>query len=100
MADYWISFRIHDNAGYQARYQNFHEAIDEATVDFWAETTSFYLARSPKPLNDFVRYITRPLTPMDIVVVRELGRQDARYFGAVERLSLLLDFMPYAKKLQ
>jgi len=100
MADYWVSFRIENDRAYEERYQAFREAIDKATTKYWAETTSFYLASSHMEIDQFARVISAPLLAnKDKLVVRYLAKDGSIYYGKIDHLDILKQFLPNIKKL-
>jgi hypothetical protein len=49
MSIFAISFRIHEDSTYEARYESLVEEIKkEATGSTWEETTSFFLIENTK----------------------------------------------------
>lgn len=99
MADYWISFRINDDANYERRYDALNDAIMSSASKYWAETTSFYLARSGLDIDALGRKLVSTLdTRVDLLIMREVGVNNARYAGTLKDQDYL-EFFPNAKKL-
>ena len=99
MANYWVTFRIASDAGYDKRYGEFLQAMIKARSSSWAEPTSFWLVSSTLGIDAFVAALSIPLdATKDLLVVRELAVDSSRYFGKVEHLAVLKEFLPNIKK--
>lgn len=81
MATYWLTFRIHDDAGYQTRYSDFIDAVNEAGTSFWSEPTSFICLESTSTIDAICSALKVPLSTKDLVVMREIGKDSTRYIG-------------------
>ena len=77
MAIFAITFRIHDDETYQARWASVVEAIrQETTSDYWEEPTSFALIESSKSSSDVADSVNNnsKLAPSkDLLVVINLS---------------------------
>jgi len=101
MARYWISYRIAKDRSYNERYNDFHDEIYDASIDWWDETTSFLLAECIDGVNSLTKRLADRLNlEKDLLVVRRLDGPYARYAGNVPDLDTLLRFMPYAKRVR
>jgi hypothetical protein len=102
MANYWVSIRIKNDAGYTDRYNGFVEALKLAKKSgFWSEPTSFWFIESNLEIDGFMTILSEPLAAnKDILVVRKIAVDEARYFGAIEHVDVLVSFMPSAKKFE
>jgi hypothetical protein len=98
MADYWLSFRIHDNGDYQRRYKEFIEAVNDNVTGFWDGPTSFICIRSDMGIDALGRELKRAIDPnVDLFVIRVIGVDDTRYAG--DPGEGFASFFPKAKKL-
>ncbi|MBO6724188.1 MAG: hypothetical protein JJ911_00820 [Rhizobiaceae bacterium] len=99
---YWVTIRIKNDATYDDRYEGFVEALKEAKrKGFWSEPTSFWLVESDLGIDNFMATITAPLdSGTDLVVVRRIAHDEARYFGAVRHPEVLESFIPSAQKFE
>lgn len=99
MADYWVSFRLHDDKRtYNQRYQNLNDAIREFAEGVWDTNTSFVALRSALDIDVLGRYLASQIdTNTDHLAIRQIGYQSTRYAGdpGVNFLALF----PTAKKL-
>lgn len=94
MADFWLSFRIRDNATYQRRY----DAVNESGDGFWDGPTSFICIRTTETIDALGQTLAAAINPTcDLVVIREIGKDNTRYAG--EPGDGFLAFFPKAKKL-
>lgn len=81
---YWVSFKIHDDSGYQSAYNRLSEAIKEAISDqkWWLETTSFYLFKSELDINTISRSIKLALRQdRDLAVIGMTEYKTGRVVG-------------------
>ena len=98
MADYWLTFRIHENSSYQRRYDALIEAVNESGSGFWDGPTSFIAIRSDKTIDVLGRALKAAIDDdVDLFVIREIGKDSTRYAGD-PGLSFAA-FFPNAKKL-
>lgn len=95
---YWLSFRIHNDSGYDAVYEDLREAIgsfaDKTT--WWSETTSFYIFESDYSIGDIASGIKRSIrTDRDLVVIGMTNVKAGRVIGSVvdEDILSLIPFM-------
>lgn len=96
---YWISYRVHKDATYDDRYDALIEAIEEASLKEWKETTSFHLVSSTLTIDKLAQKLKAAINPdVDRIVVRSLNAKTARYVGKFEKLSDLKFFMDYATR--
>ena len=97
--DYWVSFRIHDDAGYEKRYDALIEAVQKNASLWWAETTSFFCARSSLDTDAFGAKLKAAINAKtDLVIMRKIGADSARYSGEIKDQDYF-KFFPNAKKL-
>lgn len=102
MTEYWVTFRIASNSTYQKRYDALIDAMIEARGEngSWADPTSFWIVGSELGISQFGKKLASALnSKTDLLVIRELSRNNSRYFGAVENLKILKEFLPDIKKL-
>ena len=99
MADYWISFRVTDDAKYNKRYNDLVDAINEcATHGSWDGDTSLVCIRSEYTIGKIGSALKSTLnSTTDHLVIREIGKDSTRYIN--EPGDGFLDFFPLAKKL-
>lgn len=98
MADYWLTFRIHENASYQRRYDALIEAVNESGTGFWDGPTSFIAIESSRTIDTIGTVYKRAIDPaVDLFVIREIGKDSTRYAG--DPGDGFLSFFPNAKKL-
>jgi hypothetical protein len=100
MEEYWVTFRIESNAGYEKRYKALLDGMISARGKnaSWGEPTSFWLVRTPLAIDQFMAKLTSGLdAKTDLVVCRCLAKDNSRYFGSVQHLDILMDFLPNVK---
>ena len=99
MPNYWMTFRIKQDASYDDRYDGMMSAIEKVRQGIWAEPTSFMFVESHLEIGDLVRTAANSLNPKtDVLVARYIDKDGSRYFGAVEHLDVLKSFLPNIKK--
>ena len=101
MPDYIISVRIKDDASYDERYDGFIDAISSAVATgYWSEMTSMWFIEADLEIGALGKAISKPLeASKDKLLIREIGRKNTRYFGAIDDVGVLQSFMPEAKNL-
>jgi hypothetical protein len=98
MADYWLTFRIHQNSTYQTRYDALIEAVNDNGTGFWDGPTSFIALRSGKSIDTLGKAYKDAIDPaVDLFVIREIGVDSTRYAGKPG--TGFESFFPKAKKL-
>lgn len=98
MADYWISFRIHDNNSYHVRYEALIAQLNANGNEFWNGDTSMIAIRTSLSIDALGAKLKACLTPsVDRLVMREIGKDNTRYVG--DPGEGFLSFFPKAKKL-
>lgn len=98
MADYWLTFRIADDATYQARYGEFIEIVNDWGTGFWDGPTSFIAIRTDHDIDSFGRALKTAINEQsDLFVIRQIGKDDTRYAG--DPGEGFAAFFPKAKKL-
>ena len=98
MADYWLTFRVLENSGYQRRYDALIEAVNESGTGFWDGPTSFIAIRSSKSIDELGTAFRAAIDPLlDLFVIREIGKDSTRYVGVTG--DGFESFFPNAKKL-
>lgn len=84
MADtYWLSFRLHEDSGYESTYNKLQEAIkDSVNGKWWFETTSFFTFASNYSMNDLASKIKSSIRPdRDLVLIGMTDYKSARLIG-------------------
>lgn len=90
MAAFWISFRIAYDHTYQDRYDHLDFVVRENSSLLWEETTSFFLFETTFNIDEIGRAIVSKLSSTDdVVIIREVGRANARYWGALKDRNIL-----------
>ena len=86
MAIFAISFRIHEDSTYDARYESLIEEIkDEARDGTWDETTSFFIIesrKSSKTLCDDLYMHSQIIDTKDVLLVINLSAKAYAQRGA------------------
>lgn len=86
MARYAVTFRIHDDSGYQSRYDSFTEEVRKGATYWWAGTTSFYAIQSPEALKTFCDriYLQSSFAPSkDVFLVVDIETGKGRTRGKI-----------------
>ncbi|MBW6528717.1 hypothetical protein KZ813_17890 [Sphingomonas sp. RHCKR7] len=97
MTTYWITFRLTDDASYKQRYDDLVDALNEVGSAFWDEPTSFVAIETDMGIGALASLLKSTINPgTDILVIREIGRDNTRYIG--EPKNGFLYFFPNAKK--
>lgn len=83
MADYWISYRIADDATYPNRYTNLVSAIEDcATGGQWDANTSFVCIRSKYSITAVGEHLKKALnSTTDHLVLRRIDYKETRYIN-------------------
>lgn len=85
MAVYWLTFRIHQDAGATTRRDKLEGLIGSSTPKWWREPTSFILFESERDIDSLARSIKAQIDPkVDLVLIgmpfvkaaRIIGRND------------------------
>ena len=98
MADYWISYRIKDDAGYNGRYSDLIDAINENAVGAWTTDTSFLAIRSNNDIDAIGASLKAALNKTtDHLVIRQIDYVNTRYINDPGKS--FLAFFPKAIKL-
>lgn len=96
---YWISYRIHEDSSYAARYNDLIDRIDQVSLSQWDETTSFHIIKSDYSIDQISTHLVVPLKErVDTLVIRKMNYRDARYFGNDSDFLSLKSFIPYVKR--
>lgn len=100
MAVYWLSFRIHDDAGYEAAYKSLITAVEKAVQGkWWYDTTSFYVFSSDLAIGELSSRLKEAIRPdLDLVVLGMPEYMDGRVIGANHDADIfeLISFMEKA----
>jgi hypothetical protein len=100
MSQYWVTFRIAQDATYDKRYAGLMQALIDVRTGSWSETTSFLLVNSPLGLNQVAAAFAKPLnSSTDLLVVCEMFTHNSVYLGDLEYSDIFKGFLPFAKKL-
>lgn len=99
MADFWISFRVKDDANYARRYAALAKAIEEcATGGSWSADTSFVCIRSKYSIDAVGQHLRKALNQTtDHLVIRQIDVKETRYIN--QPGEAFFAFFPVAKKL-
>jgi hypothetical protein len=98
MEEYWVTFRLAAGSTYEKRYQSMLDAMVECRNGSWGEPTSFWLVSTNLTIDAFIKKLTAGLSAStDLVVVRNLAKDNSRYFGKVDHLDVLKGFLPLIK---
>jgi len=99
MGVYWITFRIHQNTTYEARYNALLEAVeDHLASEFWAEPTSFWVFDSDSTAAQIVASCKAAIDPkVDQVVVGSPMTRTMTVIGKVEDIKKLQSIVDFAK---
>jgi len=97
MAHYWLTFRVADD-GHPDRYDALIAAVNDSGDAFWDGPTSFICIESGLSIDRLGANLKAAISPReDLIVIREIGRDDTRYAG--QPGDGFLYFFPKAKKL-
>lgn len=98
MAEFWISFRIDDDADYENRYTQLIASLLEGSKRYWDETTSFIIMDHAVDIDDVARAAKNAVDERtDTVLIRQLDTKAARVVGVVNDQDLFA-LMPYCKR--
>lgn len=101
---YWLSFRIAEvnttKGDYQKRYQALVDAVHGVTVGaWWVETSSFFVFRSPTPLDDIIKAVKAAIAEnYDIVLIGMPYFKTMRLIGAAKDAQTLQGLVDFMKK--
>lgn len=99
MEKYWITFRLKENLTYRVRYNNMLSNLIAVRGAQWGEPSSFWLVETSLDIDALMRTLTAPLdSKTDLVVVRRLKHDQSRFFGTLEHLDLLQEFLPNIRR--
>jgi hypothetical protein len=100
MPNYWTTFRIASDAGYDTRCQSLLDAMIDIRNDSWTEPTSFWAFSSSLDLDGVIGAMSTGLrADRDLLVVGQIDSAALRYFGQLEHPDLFMAFFPAATKL-
>jgi hypothetical protein len=98
MAVYWTTFRIHNDASYQHRYEKLMEAIRVISIKWWVDPTSFLLFESNQGIDGVASAIKAAInSTTDMALVGMPDFKDARAIGHTHDQDLFA-LMPFTKK--
>jgi hypothetical protein len=97
MSVYWLTFRIHDDAGYEHRYNALTGTVQAMSSRWWTEATSFLLFESAHNLDQVAAKVKVAVGPSDLVLIGMPEFKDARVIGPVKDQDLFT-LMPFTKK--
>jgi hypothetical protein len=82
---FWVTFRIEENAGREARYRALQEAVSDcANGKWWDEPTSFILFQSGLKIGQIAERLEEVIdTDCDVAVIGMPDYKSARAIGAV-----------------
>ena len=95
MPRYAVTFRIHDDTGYQNRYESFTEQVRKGATYWWAGTTSFYAIQTSEALKVYSDriYFDSSFDPSrDIFVVVNVETGEGRTRGSISDKDLFRAF--------
>ena len=104
MANYYVTFRIHDQKvdgkTYADRYDALMTNIRADGLGFWTDTTSFLMVESNLDTDTFSQNAVQGLSARyDLVLITDPADNSACCFGNVEHFDVLKSFLPNIKKL-
>ena len=99
MTEYFITFRITDNASYERRYNALYEAVREITNGLhWIETTSFFAFQSNLSTDDIVARVRKTIDERtDLILLSAFSVKICRIIGHVTDREIF-DMVAFAKK--
>jgi hypothetical protein len=96
---YWLTFRIHDDAGYDDRRQALYDAIDKIADLWWPEPTSFLLFRTEQNMAQVCAAVLRSInTKVDLAVVGMPEYKSMRAIGNLKHYDSLVALVPFVKQ--
>jgi hypothetical protein len=100
MASFWLTFRLKQDRTYAQRYQELLKKVDEAGTTLWDEPTSFIAFSSNYAIDPIGNHLKAAIDEsVDVFVLREIGKDDTRYAGTLEKPASFRVHFPSAKKL-
>lgn len=101
MADtYWLSFRIHEDAGYSDAYEALIASVKKHVTNgkWWFETTSFYVFGSTSTIDAIAASVKAGIRPdRDLVVIGKPDYKTGRVIGKCEDQDIF-SLIPFMKK--
>ncbi len=95
---YWLTFRIHDDATYEARRDKLYAAIDGVSSSWWIESTSFIAFASSQSADTIAGKIKASFNPAtDLALLGMIGFKTSRLIGKSED-SDIYELIPFLKK--
>ena len=96
---YWITFRLKQNATWNARYSALIAALNRIGSNFWNEPTSFVAFDSVHLIDAVANRLKTAIDPTtDILLLVLSDTEKCRYIGTPENLSAFKHQFPFAKK--
>lgn len=95
MPRYAVTFRIHNDVGYDRRYDSFTEQVRKGATYWWAGTTSFYAIQNSETLKAFSDriYFDSSFDPSkDVFVVVDIETGKGRSRGTISDRDLFRAF--------
>jgi hypothetical protein len=99
MATYWLTFRIHDNAGSEARRDALYDTISKLTPEWWIEPTSFIVFESDSGIDTIAARAKSAIDPrVDLVLIGMPDFKSALLVGKSGYFETLLQLVPFVKR--
>jgi hypothetical protein len=97
---YWVSYRIHEDCTYTARYSAFIASLDSVSDKQWEnDTTSFHIIESKDSIKSIAASLKKALNEStDNFLIRKMDSKSAIYFGSNVEFFALKKFMDYVSK--
>ena len=99
MDTYWLTFRIHDDAGYEKRRDALYDAISALTDKWWVESTSFVVFRSASNSGAICGKIKAAINVRtDLAVLGKTDFKSMSVMGKVDHFNTLEALVPFAQR--
>lgn len=96
---YWLTFRLHDDADYERRYDALYALIQSVRAGkAWDEPTSFIMFQSALEPAALVARVSNVIDEIvDFVVLAHVGFKEMHVIGATDHVADLKRMVPYLK---
>ena len=98
MATYWLTFRIHDDEGYEKRRDAVYDVINKLSTKWWVEPTSFIAFASGSSADQIATAVKSAFNPRtDLALLGMTDFKTARVIGASTDQDIF-ELIPFATK--
>lgn len=96
---YWLTFRIHEDIGADARRDAVYEAISQIASKWWIEPTSFLVFQSASSADSIAAKVKAAIkTTTDVALLGKTDFKVSKLIGKADEFQTLLELIPFVKR--